>query len=880
MTDDLRKATHYANSSTAIIELSYSNDVTIPDQSNAEVEVGLDNGSVVTIGPGAATSFTEVSAGLIQVDTGTTFNNVQNVSVEAGFEDAAGNDVSDDDFDVTFAPSVVKVNDDSTFEAFSGENVALENASADSTFDIDGPGVSRTRGTGTNSLVYVLDTDDFENGDYNITNDADVTSVLEISDLGLDVEVDEDEFTTNDAVTATVTSDAINREITADLLDDDGDVVDTVETSIDSDGEVAVDFGTVEDTGTYTVEVTDDNSAVSVESGDFEVTEAPEGDISFEETFITEERGDNANITINFQGDVETANLTIGDQEEVGYEANVSVDSGGEDSVTVGFNTYVAGNTSTLNNADLVYIADGDSDAEITSVDESPDNLTNILETGTYPFEVSDTSFDEIANGNSDAVGDLELEERSVDSFNLWTTSADVYEDVEDVEDISNGVENDTVVETDSLTEGDVLIHELSATGLEGAIEANGGSLADLITDTSSANDSTGIDLRIRQTADSTAPNSERKQVDVQQMIADGNVDIISTEGSYYIAFEESNIVLDDSSRSISDEDAFDVRLRVKDERLLDPDEDELEDSDVDITDFYETATVSFEYVEATGEFDTPVEVQAAEDQTITGTTNAAPGQEFTVRVRSDSDVSPGFVQTSEDVTVQSDGSFEATGLDLSEASVNDTFTVTAQQATFDAEEDGTVVETVGEAAFLEVSDLEPAEATATAGDSVTVSATIENTGEQEATQNIALTLDGDELDTTEVTLAGGNSTTVEFTADTTGLDAGDYEHGIASDDDEATGTLTIEEDTSGDDSSGDDSSGDDSSGDDSSGDDSSGDDSSGDDSSGDDSSGDDSSGDDSSGDDSTDGSTPGFGALVALVALIAAALLATRRND
>ncbi|MDB2294236.1 PGF-CTERM sorting domain-containing protein, partial [Halorubrum ezzemoulense] len=30
----------------------------------------------------------------------------------------------------------------------------------------------------------------------------------------------------------------------------------------------------------------------------------------------------------------------------------------------------------------------------------------------------------------------------------------------------------------------------------------------------------------------------------------------------------------------------------------------------------------------------------------------------------------------------------------------------------------------------------------------------------------------------------------------------------------------------------------------------------------------------------STDGSTPGFGALVALVALIAAALLATRRNN
>ncbi|WP_424014190.1 HVO_2072 family ArtA-dependent S-layer glycoprotein [Halorubrum xinjiangense] len=129
-------------------------------------------------------------------------------------------------------------------------------------------------------------------------------------------------------------------------------------------------------------------------------------------------------------------------------------------------------------------------------------------------------------------------------------------------------------------------------------------------------------------------------------------------------------------------------------------------------------------------------------------------------------------------------------------------------------------------------------------------------------------------------------------TFDTSDLETGTYILEI--DDGESTDRVNVEiveerqqpddgddgDDSSGDDSSGDDSSGDDSSGDDSSGDDSSGDDSSGDDSSGDDSSGDDSSGDDSSGDDSTDDGTPGFGALVALVALIAAALLATRRNN
>jgi len=140
---------------------------------------------------------------------------------------------------------------------------------------------------------------------------------------------------------------------------------------------------------------------------------------------------------------------------------------------------------------------------------------------------------------------------------------------------------------------------------------------------------------------------------------------VISTEGSYFIAFEQSDIVLEDTDRSIEDGDAFDVRVRVKDERLLDPDPDELEEDNTDISDFYEVATVSFDYQEATGEFNTPVEVAAAENQSVSGTTNVAPGQEISVRVRSASGVSPGFVQTAEDVTVTADGEFTASGLDL-----------------------------------------------------------------------------------------------------------------------------------------------------------------------------------------------------------------------
>ncbi|TKX84612.1 hypothetical protein EXE43_17980, partial [Halorubrum sp. SS5] len=389
---NLQKATHYVSGDSSIgatIELVFDENVDTSTIANSDITVGLDNGNTLNLG--SATSAGASSSQLFVNTSNTVYNNVQNVSI-SGVDDNGGNTI-DDTFDVTFAPSTVytptnSVAESDFFDAFSGENVAIEGAEDDA-FDIDGPGVSRTRGSGSNSQIYVLDTDDFEVGEYNITNSANEEVVLNIRSLGLSVEADEGNFTTNDAVTATVTSDTINREITADLLDSDGDVVDTVDATIDSDGEVSVDFGTQSETGTYTIEVTDVNSAVTAESGDFDINEAPEGDVSFEQGFITEERGDTANITINFQGDIETATLRVGDDDEVGYESNITVDSGGEDSVTVAFNTYVAGNTSTLSSADLAYVADADSDAEVTGFNESVDDLANMLATGTYPLALS-----------------------------------------------------------------------------------------------------------------------------------------------------------------------------------------------------------------------------------------------------------------------------------------------------------------------------------------------------------------------------------------------------------------------------------------------------------------------------------------------------------
>jgi len=102
--------------------------------------------------------------------------------------------------------------------------------------------------------------------------------------------------------------------------------------------------------------------------------------------------------------------------------------------------------------------------------------------------------------------------------------------------------------------------------------------------------------------------------------------------------------------------------------------------------------------------------------------------------------------------------------------------------------------------ANFDVSGLDPTTATVNEPGAdpanLTVSATVTNTGEMEATQDIRFEVGGNVIDTEEsVTLAGGASEDVSFTVDTSGLsdlEPGDYTHAIASDDDSAEGTLTI----------------------------------------------------------------------------------------
>jgi hypothetical protein len=97
--------------------------------------------------------------------------------------------------------------------------------------------------------------------------------------------------------------------------------------------------------------------------------------------------------------------------------------------------------------------------------------------------------------------------------------------------------------------------------------------------------------------------------------------------------------------------------------------------------------------------------------------------------------------------------------------------------------------------ANFEVSNLNPQNVTVTQGDNITlVTATIENTGDLSDTQTVEFRVGGTAVANETVELDGGNSTSVEFeNISTADLAPGEYEHGVFTDDDSQTATLTVE---------------------------------------------------------------------------------------
>ncbi|GAB3023603.1 CARDB domain-containing protein [Natronobiforma cellulositropha] len=92
--------------------------------------------------------------------------------------------------------------------------------------------------------------------------------------------------------------------------------------------------------------------------------------------------------------------------------------------------------------------------------------------------------------------------------------------------------------------------------------------------------------------------------------------------------------------------------------------------------------------------------------------------------------------------------------------------------------------------AYFELSSLETV-AHADDGETITVEATVENTGGETATQTVEYRFNGTVENTTSVELDSGDTETVSFTH-TLDADPGTYTHGVHSDDDEVTASIDV----------------------------------------------------------------------------------------
>jgi len=158
------------------------------------------------------------------------------------------------------------------------------------------------------------------------------------------------------------------------------------------------------------------------------------------------------------------------------------------------------------------------------------------------------------------------------------------------------------------------------------------------------------------------------------------------------------------------------------------------------------------------------------------------------------------------------------------------------------------------------VSDLTPADVEVTQGDVIDVSATVSTGSYLDETQTIELRIGNETVATQELTLSNRESATVEFTGvDTSNLE-GEYEHEVITDDDSQSGTLTVtaagaEGDTGQQDPEQEEGTAQEADGEEEM---------------------------ETAGEaeEETQDGTPGFGPLVAVIALIAAALIARRHQD
>ncbi|MFQ3319406.1 MAG: PGF-CTERM protein, partial [Natronomonas sp.] len=626
-------------------------------------------------------------------------------------------------------------------------------------------------------------------------------NTLVVSNRGeFDLEASSDELSQSDLQELLRTADNSGSEFTTNVTDRDDTVgiegvsgdftlenLNFDEANLDS-GEYSFNFE-AEDTGV--------TSSANITVGD-----ETDSDANFDDAVITQNRGDIVNVSLTTQQleDSEEIEIVIGDTEDANYEAAFLVEPNDDGEVIFQVNTFVAGRD--INDDGLTYSVDNSftpstagisvsegsivghvnpdgtvqKNGEINVTTDDTEPLTRVIDTGLYDISASQSP--EFADDPDELdVSAMEIVPRQTGNVTVHSAPNAKFSELNDEEEFYENFNEGNIVVNDELAiaeegrtsdrRGDVAVVAIDVSGIYGAALAKSGETefkdGEALARGLLSNDGIALNL--------TQENPRQNRAPTRLVLDSTNADGTEAGTPNYLFDNENNTLylsvrtsdLDQSeSRSsggiVRAGDEYNASLRIEGEFL----------DDFKVINEGETETTNGTYsmVDREVNFDTVndrVRVNPKDNQVISGETTVAPGTELRVRARATGD-SP-FLKANT-TTVAQDGSFEAvyTGSDsFEDVAVGTNFTATIPSQSFedDAETDGRVVE--GDVAEVSISDQ------TTDGTTATVDSVYVPDGGFVTIHDGSL-LDGATFDSVRGTsdyLSSGESTGVTVTLDT-----------------------------------------------------------------------------------------------------------------
>lgn len=526
---------------------------------------------------------------------------------------------------------------DNTLKAFQGEQVALVATDEDEDFEItttDGEFI-REGSTGNHSVVFRWDSSGKSlNKTYKVTYSPGIVGgtdeYIEFRDLDLTASADDTQLTTNENLTATISSNSGDRKVDVQLLDSDDSVVEETTVTLDGSGEASVNFGT-QSAGTYTIEAEDLATGITDTSSDINVDKPEAVKAQFTPRVIEEEIGDVATVNVSMDN-TETGTVFVGSQ-DINYLVELNIEDGDDDgTVEFDVNSWKAWNGNSGQVESGAYTAvDNDDSVSLVATHVEPE--TERIQPALYDLNVT-------VDGTEEDVGALQFNDRETGDATVGTApkAANLADDV-DASDVHNATTS-----TSKTAKGDFVSMKVQATGVYGYLDSMGDFS---IAPPKSGSHTNGLHLQINESTDQ--PNVKGDTLGDGKGLEKGDVTLVTDADA-----DHFHLVVDNTSK-LEAGTTYNVSFAVDQHSPY-----------VNKKANTEWANTSFTITKRTAEFDAQSEtddgeplivVHSRSGETLSGTTTVAPGTEITVRARATGE-SPFLFNRQ--VTVQDDRTFEA----------------------------------------------------------------------------------------------------------------------------------------------------------------------------------------------------------------------------